>query len=219
MLEAASTLGNKSQDCSQPICYDTCAPCEHKQYVFDQSEPFNGLAPNLVALTEAVLDVHDAYIAELCNLELDICKRGELAGFPCVQCGFIDPSCVTYGDPLFLPTVCAECPCFRPLDFSQCNQVSVDLSVVVPDIYARIILALEQLSGRYANGGTLADFFLAFLPQSNLLFFKDSTYHFSLGSSDSQVLSILPLLISLAPVPIGTKVQFYINCDSVEVAD
>lgn len=210
---SAPTLGSRSQECPEIVCYDTCTPCEHKQYVFDSSTNFNGKAEGFEQVVDAILSKHDDYVAALCSYQADICKRGELVNFPCVQCGFIDPACVILGEPLFLPEICAECPCFKPLDFSQCSVSSVDLSVAVPSIYGDIVGALEMLVGRFASGGAIETFFNQFLPDAALLFFKDSVYHFSLGNASNDVMSILPLLIDLAPVPIGASVQFYINCD------
>lgn len=212
LIDQAPKLGLSSVGCPEVECYDTCAPCEHKNYVFANSTPLSGRSTNLLAIVNAVLEVHEEYLQRLCDYQLDICKRGELVGFPCLQCGFIDPSCITYGESIFLPSACAECPCFRPVEFSNCQISTVDLSVVVPDLYPLIVDALEELSGGFASGRTLQTFFQKFLPDSGLLFFRDSTYHFSLGNASTEALSILPLLINLAPVPFGAQVLFYINC-------
>jgi len=217
--QSATTLGNKSQGCPEIRCYDTCSVCEHKNYVFENSTPLSGQSNLLLAVIESVLTVHEEYIQCLCDYEQTVCQRGEVVGFPCMQCGFINPDCISYGEPIFLPEQCSECPCFRPVMFDNCEIMTADVSVVLPDVYPEIVNALEELSGGFANGSTMESFFQKFLPESNLLFFKDSTYHFSLGNADNSILSILPLLINIAPVPFGARVLFYINCEESTVLD
>ncbi len=210
----ANTLGNKSTDCPEVVCYDTCAPCEHKQFVYDNSTEFVGNPKTLLSVIDAVLDVHEKYLQQLCELELDVCKRGELANFPCNQCGLIDPAtCLVLGEPIYNLQSCNDCMCYTPLDFSGCTQRNVDLSKApYTAIYSQMIEAIDELSSGYANGGTVESFLQKFLPGSSLLFVRDGIYHISIGTVTNDILSILPLLERLAPLPIGAGLRYYTAC-------
>jgi len=212
-MKSAPTLGNRSQNCPEIICYDTCAPCEHKQYVFDNSTNFNGRAVGFEQVIESMLSKHDDYVAALCAYIPDICKRGELVNFPCIQCGLIDPECITFGPTVYNLQSCTGCVCFQPIYFTDCTISNVDLSTpTYLEIYTDMIEALEQLAGGFANGQTAEDFLKLFLPQAELLFFDNGTYHFSIGQATAEVLAILPLLADLAPIPLGAKLQYYLAC-------
>lgn len=212
-LVAAKKLGNKTQNCPEVDCQAVCGECEHIQYVYDNSEAISGSPEVFLGLVDSMLATHDNYMQQLCDYAPDICKRGELANFPCIQCGLIDPSCIVVGEPVYHLQACIDCVCFTPLDFSGCEQTHVDLSLApYTDIYILIIDSLEELSSGYANGCTAEEFLKKFLPDAKLLFFKDSGYHFTIGNVSQDILAILPLLAALAPIPLGARLTYYLSC-------
>jgi len=209
----APQLGQKSQNCPRPECTTGCGVCEHKQYVFDNSTAFNGDPEDLINLVDSVLLVHEGYMRMLCDYQIDICKRGELANFPCIQCGQIDPNCIELGEQITYLQSDSDCKCFKPLDFSNCEERIVDLSQFpYLEIFEQMVIAIDELSFGFANGQTVEDFLKRFLPDASLLFFRDNTYHFTIGQSNATVLSILPIIQALSPLPFGAKIRFYLAC-------
>lgn len=217
--------GQKSEICPTPLapvpCYEEC---EHTDYVFSQTLPFIGNPFYLESLLRGQLRIAENLIEEFCS-PLEICKLGEVLGFSCVQCDYVQNRAYLICPPD--PIVCGDCqydlitPCHEPitnicdpeLDICQrCTFTTVDFSTAGPlfDIYSNIVNALIQFNGIANWLGIDQMAKLIFGNDAKVIAFQNGTYYVFITVTET-IRNALLIIKNLLPVPIGANIEFVEN--------
>jgi len=190
-------LGTTAVDCPLVECpiYQCYQECEHRGIVYDLSSnlPYQSQA-FLTNLINAILEVQEEFIQQICGDITDVCELGFRANLECLQC-----SLTTYSlDP-------SQCPGYNILTETS-DPVWVDLSSPdYIDLYSNIITWL-QCSRGHASGELIDQ--LAQIFGGELLGYSDSTYHI-LMPNDPLILGLSTLIKRIMPAPFGAVVQIY----------
>jgi hypothetical protein len=113
-------------------------------------------------LTEAILEIQQEFIQELCEFQFDICFRGQAVGFPCLQCGYIcdigvcgtSSICPGY-DKVEMADLCGGNIC--EIDFSQPPLLTIYTAIVSAlesETFTANVLGVEKMADLIFGGGS-----------------------------------------------------------------
>lgn len=210
--------GKKTTNCPSPVRFVPCyEPCEHTDFVVSQALPFIGDPFYLESLLRGQLKVAEKFLAELCQ-PLDICKLGEILGFPCVQCGYVVQPAFSIcpnesfhcGDSFYTTLNPSQSIC-APLCNDKCITGAIDFSTAEDSfaLYFKIATALKSFKGN-ANWSGLDEFVkLVFGDNANLVTFKEGIYYLDVGRALSNFeFNALNIIKRVFPAPIGADIIF-----------
>ncbi len=197
------------------LCYEHCA---HTNYVLNQTLPLIGNPEYLESLLKGILKTQEHFIQAVCEYQPDLCKLGEILGFPCVQCGYvIQPVfdlCPTYGIECGDTKYSTVDPCkslCTPLCSKECISTTFDFTTSGESLalYESIITALVTFNGE-ANWSGIDQFIkLVFGDEAGVVTFQAGTYYLSIGREMTEFeTNAANIILSAFPVPIGANVQF-----------
>ena len=147
------------------------------------------------ALAESILNLQDTQLSQICEFELDVCVKGALSGFPCVQCKDVCKSGV----------IAFDCD-YDKITFYDCVTTSVDFQST-PELallYLSIINAIKSVYSvdvkgveEYANS--------VFSVSSEVVQFQSDTMYLNLNRAlTAEEEQTWIFIKDTFPLPIGT---------------
>lgn len=131
-------LGGKFSEncpkCDPRECYVECRHVNQFMGQYYNSENYIN-SPRHKALTESILNLQDSILQDICSFEFDICVKGSLVGFDCIQC---EDVCQDGAEEF-------ECG-YDKIIFDNCVKTKIDFTSdpALQAIYENVINALSQ---------------------------------------------------------------------------
>lgn len=215
-------LGKAATNCPVTTCekYNCYEECEHSSKIMDSlvAKPYRRQA-FLWDLIQAIWKVQEQFIKCLCEDE-EVCEKGWALGFPCMQCGLADYSLTPA--PMAFHDCGIRCLCEvttslnSSLNFDECEINCAELSPAWVDLsqgeylatYTALVDALNCVNG--CAGGQAINDVLGSI-DGELLGINGNEYNILLPN-DPAILSILTIISTLIPLPIGATPRFFVDC-------
>ena len=192
--ELGGQFSESCPKCFRRECYVACRHLNETMLAFYNFENYLG-AERHKALAESILNLQDTQLSQICEFELDICVKGALVGFPCVQCKEV---CTT-------GTIAFDCA-YDKITFDDCVTTAIDFqsTPALTLLYLSIINALKSVYSvdikgveEYANS--------VFSVSSEVVQFKSDTMYLNLNRAlTSEEEQTWLFIKDTFPLPIGT---------------